>query len=101
MLKIIAKLLNSIHKLKNNVIFNISNGKSSQIIKICENVRKIIKKTSKINISIIKGKKSKEKKYQIRNKKIKNFLNINFSYNQDTTILNILKFLKKNENRFS
>ena len=101
MLKIIAKLLNSIHKLKNNVIFNISNGKSSQIIKISENVRKIIKKTSKINISIIKGKKSKEKKYQIRNKKIKNFLNINFSYNQDTTILNILKFLKKNENRFS
>lgn len=101
LLKIIAKLLNSIHKLKNNVIFNISNGKSSQIIKISENVRKIIKKTSKINISIIKGKKSKEKKYQIRNKKIKNFLNINFSYNQDTTILNILKFLKKNENRFS
>ena len=72
-----------------------------QILTVSEKVKKIIKRNYKIQIPIFKGKKIEETKYQISNKKLKKFLNINFLYNLDKVIVNIIKFLKKNEKRLS
>ena len=60
-----------------------------------------MKNRYKVNISIVKGKKLKDRKYQINNLKLKNFLKINLFHDLDKSILNVIKFLKINGNRIS
>lgn len=99
LLKIVYFLIKNSNKLKKNKIFNVSSGKAHQVIAIAKKVKKIIKNQYNEEVKIIKGSSTKEKKYQVENKKLRKFLDINMSYNLDKTILNLIKYLNSNEKR--
>jgi len=101
LLKIIQSLIENLDKLKNNEIFNVSSGKSVQICEVTNKVKKIIKKKYNLDIKIIKGFESKEHNYQIDNKKLKRFLNINISNNLENIISKLINFLHIHEKRSS
>lgn len=101
LLQVISKIINNVEKIKKNMIFNVSSGNSIKIIDISHIVQKIMRDRFKKKILIIKGKKTKEKKYKITNNKLENFLKYKINFDIEKTIINLIKFFMKNDNRIS
>jgi len=101
LLQVISKILNNLEKIKKNMIFNVSSGNSIKIIDISHIVQKIMRDRFKKKILIIKGKKTKDKKYKITNNKLENFLKYKINFDIEETIINLIKFFNKNDNRIS
>lgn len=97
LLNIVSKILLNIKKINKNTIFNVSSGNPVQIIEASYKVQNIMNTKFKKKISIIKGKKTKEKKYKISNNKLKNFIKLKIFFDLEKTIFDVIKFLKKNE----
>lgn len=97
LLNIVSKVLLNVKKINKNTIFNVSSGNPVQIIQASYKVQNIMKTKFKKKISIIKGKKTKEKKYKISNNKLKNFIKLKIFFDLEKTIFDVIKFLKKNE----
>lgn len=99
-LKIISIFLKKIDKIENFSVFNISSSNSLMIYNVAKQISAIFDLNLNKKIEVIRGKKVREKKYSINNKKMKSFLNIKTKNNYNKTLFEIIKFLK-NETRIS
>ena len=101
LLKVVSKILVRVNNIKKNTIFNVSSGKSIKIIEATYKVKKIMRDKFKKEILIIKGKKTKDKIYKVKNNKLENFLKYKINFGIENTIIDIIKFFNKNEKRIS
>lgn len=101
LLGVISKILNNVEKIKKNTIFNVSSGNSIKIIDISHIVQKIMRDRFKKEILIIKGKKTKDKKYKIINIKLENFIKYKINFDIEKIIIDLIKLFNKNDNRIS
>jgi dTDP-D-glucose 4,6-dehydratase len=99
-LKIISIFLKKIDKIENFSVFNISSSNSLMIYNVAKQISAIFDLNLNKKIEVIRGKKVREKKYSINNKKMRSFLNIKTKNNYNKTLFEIIKFLK-NETRIS